>query len=254
MKINHRIIARLDIKNNTVIKGIQMEGLRVVGKPSEMARSYYHQGIDEIIYIDAVASLYGRNSLLEVVQEVSQDVFIPITVGGGIRCVEDVRELLRAGADKVAINTAAVYRPELIRDIAETFGSQCVVASIQAKKVSQNEYEAYVEFGRERVDLDVLSWATKVVDLGAGEILLTSIDHDGTQKGFDCEIIKRVSEAVPVPVIASGGAGNSQDLVKAIKTGKASAVACGTILHYEKSSVMDLKSEISDAGIGVRLQ
>ena len=254
MKINHRIIARLDIKNNTVIKGIQMEGLRVVGKPADMARNYYHQGIDEIIYIDAVASLYGRNSLLEVVQEVSQDVFIPITVGGGIRSVEDVRELLRAGADKVAINTAAVYRPELIRDIAETFGSQCVVASIQAKKISQGEYEAYVEFGRERVDLDLLSWATKVVDLGAGEILLTSIDHDGTQKGFDCDIIKKVSEAVPIPVIASGGAGNSQDLINAIKTGKANAVACGTILHYEKSSVMDLKNEMSAAGIGVRIQ
>ena len=253
MKINHRLIARLDIKNNTVIKGIQMEGLRVVGQPADMARNYYTQSIDEIIYIDAVASLYGRNSLLNVVNEVSQDVFIPITVGGGIRSVEDVRELLRAGADKIAINTAAVYRPELIREIAETFGSQCLVVSIQAKKMPNNKYEAYVEFGRERIDLDLLTWASKVVELGAGEILLTSIDRDGTQKGFDYDIIQKVAEAVPIPVIASGGAGNSQDLIDAIELGKASAVACGTILHYKKNSVVDLKQDMLAAGIGVRL-
>ena len=185
-----RLVARLDIKGKNLIKGIRFEGLRVVGSPNERARYYYAAGADELLYMDAVASLYERNSLADLVAEVVQDVFIPITVGGGIRSVSDVRTLLRAGADKVALNTAAIRRPGLVTEIAENSGSQCVVLSVEAKSTSPGKWEAYIDGGREKTGRDVSEWVSEGVEMGAGEVLVTSVDRDGTEKGFDVELLK----------------------------------------------------------------
>ncbi len=206
---NVRLIARLDVKGSSVIKGVHLEGLRKVGDPNELARKYYEEGIDEIIYMDSVASLYGRNSLLEIVRRATEEVFIPITVGGGIRSIEDTREVLRAGADKIAINTAAIKRPALVREISQKFGSQCMVLSIEAKKVGESRWEAYCDNGREKTGQDAVEWACRGYELGAGEILLTSVDQEGTAKGFDCELIRSIVGRVPIPVIASGGMGTA---------------------------------------------
>lgn len=248
-----RLIARLDIKDQYVVKGIQMEGLRKMGNPNEFAKKYYEDGIDEIIYIDTVASLYDRNNLSDIVLETTKNVFIPITVGGGLRTVEDVRKILTMGADKVAINTGAIKRPELIREVATTFGSQCMVLSVQAKRKSNGEgWEAYYDNGREHSGLEVLEWIKQAVELGAGEILLTSVDQEGTQKGVDRELAEKVCDAVDVPVIVSGGVGNAGDVVNAIES-RASAVAVASILHYEKTTVKELKKEITSLGKEVRL-
>lgn len=249
---NIRIIARLDVKGPNLVKGIQLEGLRKMGDPNVFAQKYYHHGIDEIIYIDIVASLYERNNLLDIVRKTTRDVFIPITVGGGIRSVDDVREALRAGADKVAVNTAAIKRPELIREISEKFGSQCMVLSIEAKKVGEKKWEAYYDNGREKTGIDVVEWAKKGYELGAGEILLTSVDREGTAKGFDCELIKQVARAVSIPVIASGGMGRIDHLEEAVKEGCADAVAMAHVLHYEKMTVMDVRKEALGRNINVR--
>ena len=247
-----RLIARLDIKGPNLIKGVHLEGLRVLGDPQEYASKYYAQGADELIYIDIVASLYGRSKLPEIVSRTVENIFIPLTVGGGIRNIDDVKELLRAGADKVAINTAAVQRPELISEISRRFGSQCMVLSIEAKKQSDGLWEVYTDSGREKTGIDVVDWAEEGVAKGAGEILLTSIDAEGTRKGFDCELIQRVTQAVNIPVIASGGMGNAEHLRDAVQLGGADAIAMADILHYDRSTIHEIRAEAKQAGIEVR--
>lgn len=247
-----RIIARLDIKGPNLIKGIRLEGLRVIGDPSEFAQDYYEQGIDELIYMDIVASLYDRNSLQDIVEHTAKKIFIPLTVGGGIRSVEDAKNILRAGADKVAINTAAIKDPSLITELANRFGSQCVVLSIEAKKQAVGKWEAYTDNGRESTGLDVVEWAQKAESLGAGEILLTAVDHEGTRKGFDCELTKTISNLVKIPVIASGGYGRDQDLEDIFNDGKADAVAIADAFHYKRQTVKDIKSVAKNFGIEVR--
>jgi len=249
---NVRLIARLDIKGPNLIKGVHLEGLRVVGNPQEHAQRYYSQGIDELLYMDAVASLYDRNNLGSIVKDTARDVFIPMTVGGGIRSVEDARNILLNGADKVALNTAAVRRPELLRDLSRRFGSQCVVLSIEAKRKSGGGWEAYTDNGREHSGLDVVEWARRAQGLGAGEILLTSVDREGTRQGFDLELTRAVSDAVGIPVIASGGMGEARHLAEAVNTGNADAVAMAYVLHYGKISLKDIRREADAAGIPVR--
>ncbi len=249
---NIRLIARLDVKGQNLIKGIHLEGLRVIGSPNEYALRYYCQGADELIYMDCVASLYGRNHLSEIIRKAAENIFIPMTVGGGIRSVDDATQILRAGADKVAVNTAAVSNPQLIRDIARSFGSQCMVLSIEAKQISANRWEVYTDNGRERTGLDVVEWVKRGVNLGAGEVLLTSVDREGTRKGFDIELLKAVTAQVSVPVIASGGMGKAEDLVEVVELGSADAVAMADILHYKRSNIVEIRAIAQAAGLGVR--
>lgn len=250
--MNVRLIARLDIKGPNLIKGIHLEGLRVVGDPQEYARRYYEAGADELVYMDIVASLYGRNSLTEIIKRAAQDIFIPMTVGGGVRSVDDAKQLLRAGADKVAINTAAIGRPELITEVSRRFGSQCMVLSIEAKRVAENKWEAYTDNGRERTGLDVLEWAQRGCELGAGEIMLTSVDQEGTRKGFDVALVKAVAGSVPIPVIASGGMGAPEHLVQVVQEGKADAVAMADVLHYNRLGLSQIRAAAQAAHIPVR--
>ncbi|MBI4348174.1 MAG: imidazole glycerol phosphate synthase subunit HisF [Elusimicrobia bacterium] len=247
-----RVIPRLDVKAPNLVKGIHLEGLRVLGKPADFARRYYEQGADELLYIDIVASLYGRNNLIGIVEDTTQDVFIPITVGGGVRSVSDIVALLRAGADKVAVNTAAVKRPEFLREASQAFGSQCVVLSIEAKRQPNGSWEAYTDNGRERSGLDAIEWARRGESLGAGEILITSVDREGTQKGYDWELVRRVSSAVGLPVIASGGAGSAEDLSRAVHECGADAVSAAHLLHYGKLSIAEAKRALASAGLAVR--
>lgn len=247
-----RLIARLDIKGPKLIKGVQFEGLRVVGDPNEFARRYYSEGIDEILFMDAVAALYKRETLREIVRRTAREVFVPMTVGGGIRSVEDVKEVLRFGADKVAVNTAAMERPELISEVAERFGSQCMVLSIEAKKRPGGGWEALVDNGREHTGRDAVAWAQEGERRGAGEILLTSVDRDGTGKGFDVELVRLVSSVVGIPVIACGGMGRLQDLVEVIQAGRADALAMGTVLHYGRISLEEMRAAAREKGIDVR--
>lgn len=248
---NVRLIARLDIKGPNLIKGVHLEGLRVIGDPQEYARRYYEQGADELVYIDIVASLYGRSKLTEIVRRAAHDVFVPMTVGGGIRSIEDVGDLLRAGADKVAINTAAVRRPELIDEVSRRFGSQAMVLSIEAKEQAPGRWEVFTDCGRERSGVDAVDWARRGVDLGAGEILVTSIDREGTRKGFDLALVKAISSAVEVPVIASGGFGEMAHLGEAVSAG-ADAVAIADALHYKRTTFPELRREAAERGIPVR--
>lgn len=229
-----RIIPRLDIKGPNVVKGIHLEGLRIIGKPETMASRYYDEGADELIYMDTVASLYGRNNLLDIVERTSSNIFIPLTVGGGLRSIDDIQTALRAGADKVALNTAAVRRPELIREAAERFGSSTIVISIEAKQQADGGYEAYTDNGREKTGRDAVAWAAQAADLGAGEILVTSVDREGTGEGFDLELTRRIAEAVGVPVLASGGAGKIEDVFEACGSG-VQAVCLASMLHYEQA-------------------
>jgi cyclase len=249
---NIRLIARLDIKGPNLIKGIHLEGLRVMGSPNEHALRYYLQGADELIYMDCVASLYGRNHLGDIVKAAAKDIFVPMTVGGGIRSVDDVTEILRAGADKVAVNTAAVANPQLITDIARQFGSQCMVLSIEAKQVGPGRWEVYTDNGRERTGLDVIEWVKRGLAMGAGEILLTSVDREGTRKGFDIGLVKAVSTEVAVPVIASGGMGKPEHLLTVVNEGGADAVAMADILHYKRAGIGDIRVVAENAGLGVR--
>jgi cyclase len=249
---NTRLIARLDVKGANLIKGIHLEGLRIIGSPSEHAQFYYDNGIDELIYMDCVASLYGRNSLGDLIKKTAENVFIPMTVGGGVRSIEDVAHLLRCGADKVAVNTAAVGNPQLITDIARRFGSQCMVLSVEAKRVANQRWEVFTDNGRESTQLDVVEWVRKAASLGAGEVLLTSVDREGTRKGFDLELVQAVAESVEIPVIASGGMGKTQDLVDVVKCG-ADAVAMADILHYKRASLNDIRADALAAGIRVRV-
>ena len=227
-----RIIPRLDIKGPNLVKGVHLEGLRVLGKPERFARYYYENGADELIYVDVVASLYGRNSLLDIVTKTSREIFIPLTVGGGLRSIEDIRTVLQAGADKVSLNTAVIQEPELIQRASKRFGSSTIVISIEAKKQPNGTYEAYTDNGRIKTGVDVFQWATRVEELGAGEILLTSIDQEGTGKGFDIELTRQIADAVSIPVIACGGGANSSDILNVIKDGHADAVSMASMLHY----------------------
>ena len=225
-------MARLDIKGPNLVKGIHLEGLRVLGKPEAFARHYYETGADELIFMDAVASLYGRNSLVDIIERTSQEIFIPLTVGGGLRSVDDVRQVLRAGADKISINTAAIGRPALVREIASMFGSSTVVVSIEAIRHPDGRYEAYVDYGRQATGVDAYEWALRAEELGAGELMVTAIDREGTGKGFDLELTRTIAESVSIPVIASGGAGTMEHVREVIRDGRADAVSLASILHY----------------------
>ncbi len=247
-----RVIARIDVKNEYVIKGIHLEGLRKVGDPNDLAKKYYDCGIDEIVFMDAVAAYYDRNNLSHIIEKACQDVFVPITVGGGIRTIVDIQKALNAGADKVAINTRAVQEPSFIEDAAKIFGSQCIVASIEAKKLSEGKWEAYIENGREPTGLDVIEWAGHLMELGAGEIMLTSIDAEGTKKGFDLELNKAVSAAVTIPVIASGGAGKTEHVEELLVSTPVDAVAVASVLHYNLLEISELKRHLLSNGIKVR--
>lgn len=247
-----RVIARLDVKGNNLVKGIHLEGLRVIGDPQEHAIRYYEQGADELIYVDIVASLYERNNLVEVVERAASKVFVPLTVGGGIRRLEDITMLLRAGADKVAINTAAVRRPELISEAARMFGSQCIVGSIEAKRLRDGAWEAYTDNGREKTALDAVIWAQRLVQLGAGELLVTSVDMEGTQRGYELDLVRAIAPRVPVPLIVCGGGGSSEHLAEAFASG-ADAVAVASLLHYRKETIGSLKTALHSRGIEVRL-
>ncbi len=227
-----RVIPRLDIKGPNLVKGIHLEGLRVLGRPQDFARLYYEQGADELLYMDVVASLYERNSLLGMISQIAKNVFIPITVGGGLRTTEDIRDALRAGADKVALNTAAIDRPELISEAATQFGSSSIVVSIEAIRKPNGCYEAYTDNGRETTGVDALEWAGRVADSGAGEIMVTSIDREGTGKGFDIELTRRIAETVSIPVIACGGAGRPDHVRDLFLQTGTSAVCLASMLHY----------------------
>ncbi|OGK77589.1 MAG: imidazole glycerol phosphate synthase subunit HisF [Candidatus Rokubacteria bacterium GWC2_70_16] len=248
-----RVIARLDVKAPNLVKGIHLEGLRVMGDPRAFARRYYAQGADEILYVDIVASLYGRNSILDVVRRTAEDVFVPMTVAGGLRSVEDVRQALRSGADKVAINTAAVRDPDLIRRVAEAFGSQCMVVDIQTKRTGAGQWEAYTDNGRERTGVDALEWAERAVALGAGELLITSVDREGTQRGMELDFLALVTRAVDVPVIACGGVGSPAHARQAITEAGVDAVAVASVLHYGKVTIAEIKAQLAASEVAVRV-
>ena len=250
---NIRVIARLDIKGSNLIKGVHLEGLRVVGNPIEYASKYYLEGIDEILFMDSVASLYGRNHLAEIISLTANDIFVPITVGGGIRSVQDAKDVLKSGADKIALNSAAVARPVLIKEIAEDFGSQATVLSIEAKKNENETWEVYTDNGREKSGLLVSDWVEEAVSLGAGEILVTSVDREGTGRGFDIELMRQISTKVTVPIIASGGMGKISDIHELTAHTEISAIAIANCLHYRKISIKEIKSEIATSGYKVRI-
>lgn len=249
-----RIIPRLDIKGPNLVKGIHLEGLRVLGKPERFARAYYEQGADELLYMDVVASLYGRNSLLDIIARTAQEVFIPLTVGGGLRSLEDIKDVLRAGADKVSLNTAALREPELIRAAARRFGSSTIVVSIEAIKRADGTYEAYTDNGRERTGRDALAWARQAAELGAGELLVTSIDREGTGEGFDLDLTRVIAAAVSIPVIACGGAGTLEDVAEVIRQGQADAVCLASVLHYEGIRHAQPQEDFAGQGNTVYLQ
>jgi cyclase len=247
-----RIIPRLDIKGENVVKGVRLEGLRVVGKPDAFARQYYAEGADEILFIDIVASLYGRNNILDVVERAARELFVPLTVGGGLRTIDDIEAALRAGADKVAINTAAIRRPALLREGAERFGSQCIVLNLEAKRRGTGQWEAFTDNGRETTGRDALAWVDEALDHGIGEILVTSVDQEGTRKGFDLDLVKAVRSRAKVPVIASGGAGVAEHVRACFADGNADAIACAAILHYRATTVGRLKADLERSGIATR--
>lgn len=246
-----RIIARLDIKGPNLIKGVHLEGLRVVGDPHQHALRYYEEGADELLFIDIVASLYQRNNLSDIIKRAADRVYVPITVGGGLRSLDDVSRMMHSGADKVAINTAAIARPELIGEVARRYGSQCMVLGIEAKRVAPGRWEAYTDNGRERTGQDVVTWAKRGVELGAGEILLTSVDQEGTRKGFDTPLVQQVCDAVNVPVTASGGFGRAEDLAAIGATG-VSGIAIADALHWKRMTLAEIKSHAAAAGLDVR--
>ncbi|MEW6445696.1 MAG: imidazole glycerol phosphate synthase subunit HisF [Pseudomonadota bacterium] len=252
-----RIIPCLDVAEGRVVKGVQFLGLRDAGDPVEIARRYDAEGADELTFLDISASHEGRETMIHVVEQVAEQVFIPLTVGGGIRSVADVRRLLNAGADKVSINTAAVTNPDFVREASDKVGSQCIVVAIDAKRVSAEgeppRWEIFTHGGRKPTGLDAIEWARKMVDYGAGELLVTSMDRDGTHAGFDLELMARISDAVEVPVIASGGVGNLDHLTEGVLKGKADAVLAASIFHFGEYSVHQAKEHMARAGIEVRL-
>lgn len=249
-----RIIPCLDVDKGRVVKGTSFINLRDAGDPAELAAYYNEQGCDELVFLDITASSDDRDTMISVVEQVSAEVFIPLTVGGGIRSISNIRNMLRAGADKISLNTAAVKKPQLVRDSALEFGSQCIVAAIDAKRNGdQSGWEVYVNGGRTPTGLNVIEWAKQLVDLGAGELLLTSMDTDGQQTGYDLDLLKSVSESVSVPVIASGGAGEMEHIYNAFEHGKADAVLAASIFHFGKYTVKDVKKYLNAQGISVRI-
>ena len=247
-----RLISRLDIKSENLIKTIQLEGLKVLGNPNEFAVKYFNEGIDEIIYMDTVASLYGRNHLSNLIISSTKNIFVPITVGGGIRSIDDAFEILRSGADKVAINTQAVKNPQLIKQIADTFGSQCMVLSVEAKRVN-NDWEVLVQGGREKTEISVLDWVKKGIDFGAGEILLTSVDREGTGRGFDLNLLSEVSKVSSVPVIASGGMNCLDHFVEVSRIDNIDAIAMAKVLHFNELQIQEIKNFAQENNIYVRI-
>jgi cyclase len=257
MGLAKRIIPCLDVDNGRVVKGVQFVDIRDAGDPVEIAKRYDEEGADEITFLDITASSDNRETMVHVVEEVAGQVFIPLTVGGGIRTVDDIRRMLNAGADKVGINTAAVFNPEFVREAAEKFGSQCIVVAIDAKCVSKEgedkRWEIFTHGGRKPTGIDAIEWAKKMVDYGAGEILLTSMDRDGTRVGFDLELTRAVSEAVSVPVIASGGVGELKHLAEGVTEGKADAVLAASIFHFGEYTIEEAKRAMEAQGVEVRL-
>jgi cyclase len=243
-----RIIPRLDIKGPNLVKGIHLEGLRVLGKPENFARYYYETGADELIYMDVVASLYGRNNLLDIVEKTSKEIFIPLTVGGGLRTIDDIRKVLRAGADKVSLNTAAIKNPKFIQEASKKFGSSTIVISIEAIKKQDGSYEAYTDNGRQETGVNPFDWAVQVAEMGAGEIMVTSIDREGTGLGYDIELTRKIAESVSIPVIACGGAGTINHISDVIIHGKADAVSMASILHYNFVKKPNFNDDFSSEG------
>jgi cyclase len=238
-----RIIPRLDIKGPNLVKGIHLEGLRALGQPSDFAKFYYEQGADEILFMDVVASLYERNSLHEIISETAKSVFIPITVGGGIRSLQDIKNILRCGADKVAINTAAIKTPQFIYDASREFGSSTIVVTIEAIKDAKGKYFAFIDNGREFTGIEISEWAKKVESLGCGEIIITSVDREGTGKGFDSELCQLLMDSVSIPVIAHGGAGRKEDVIEILKNKTVDSVSIASLLHYESIKFINTVSE-----------
>ncbi len=256
MPLAKRIIPCLDVDNGRVVKGVKFVDIRDAGDPVQVARRYDEEGADEITFLDITASSDDRETIVHVVEHVAEEVFIPLTVGGGIRTVDDVRRMLNAGADKVAINTAAVFNPDFVREASERVGSQCIVVAIDAKRTSAagepNKWEIFTHGGRKPTGLDAIEWAKKMVDYGAGEILLTSMDRDGTKIGFDLELTSAIADAVSVPVIASGGVGNLDHLAEGVLEGKADAVLAASIFHFGEYTIGEAKQRMAERGIEVR--
>ena len=250
MSYPKRIIARLDIKNDFIVKGINLEGVRVVGKPATLAQKYYEDGIDEIIYMDVVASLYERNSLTNVIKNAASNIFVPLTVGGGIRNVEDIKSVLANGADKVAINTEVLKNPILIKQASELVGSQAIVLSVEAKKLENGRWEAYYDNGREKSGRDVIEWIEEAISLGVGEIIITSVDKEGMKKGMDIELLSEVFNKSSVPVIVSGGVGKVDHIVDASPF--ADGIAIASVLHYNELTVTHIKNKLLEKHIIVR--
>jgi len=252
MGLAKRIIPCLDVDNGRVVKGVKFVDIRDAGDPVEIARRYDREGADEITFLDITATHHNRDTIVHVVEQVASEVFIPLTVGGGIRTLDDIRRMLNAGADKVAINSAAVFNPDFVREAAERFGSQCIVVAIDAKKVGDS-WEIFTHGGRKPTGINAIEWAEKMVNYGAGEILLTSMDRDGTREGFDLSLTRAISEAVSVPVIASGGVGCLDHLVDGIIEGKADAVLAASIFHFAEYTIQQAKEHLATRGIEVRL-
>lgn len=249
--LTKRIIPCLDIKNGSVVKGTKFGNLRYAGNPIGLAEKYCKEGADELVFLDINASYENRKTTLSLVEEIGKRIFIPFTVGGGIQTISDIRKILNAGADKISINTAAIKNPEIIKKASEQFGSQCIVVAIDAKR-KDNSCEAYIEGGRKPTGMDVLQWAKQIEKLGAGEILLTSIDNDGTKEGYDLELTKTVSESVNIPIIASGGANNLKSILEVFRKGKADAALAASIFHYKKFSIRQVKKFLLKNGVEIR--
>ena len=246
-----RIIPRLDIKAPNLVKGIRLEGLRKLGNPAAFAERYYEQGADELIYQDIVASLYERNGIEDLIRETAERIFIPLTVGGGIRTLADIQSILRAGADKICLNTAAIKNPRFITEAANRFGRQCIVVVIEAIRQSDGVWKAFTDNGREHSGRDALEWAAEAVELGAGELLVTSVDREGTASGFELDLLKRLARVVPVPVIAHGGAGKVADIAEVARLG-VDGVAIAGLLHYGRATIAEIKDALAGAGVEVR--
>lgn len=251
--VSKRIIPCLDVKDGRVVKGVRFVNLRDAGDPVEVAKKYSEEGADEITFLDITASHEKRKTMIDVVERTASEVFVPLTVGGGLRTVDDVRELLLAGADKVTINTAAIADPEFVRRASDRFGSQCIVVAIDARRRNDGGWEVFTHGGRNPTGIDAVGWAEKMEDFGAGEILLTSMDRDGTEDGYDLQLTRTISETVGIPVIASGGAGQLEHLLEAVEEGQADAVLCASIFHYGKYSINEAKEFLSEKGVLVRL-
>lgn len=247
-----RIISRLDVKGSNVVKPVMTEALRVVGNPRDLIKRYYKEGADEIVIMDIVASLYSRNLDLEQLRKVTEGIFIPITVGGGIRSIGDINNALRAGADKVAINTYAVKKPKFLKTAVETFGAQCIVLSVDAKLQTNGHYEPYTDGGREKTGLEVVPWVREAINMGVGEVMIASIDRDGTRNGYDLELVKSITSFAPVPVIAHAGAGTLDSIFQVIDEGRADAISASSIFHYKELSIKAVKKYLSKKGVPVR--